>query len=220
MRFSPLSLCAGVLISILAFASSARASFHLWQIVEVYSNASGTVQFIVMQTNTSGQTLLHSANADMISNGHTYFFDHDLSGDTTNKKMLLATPGYDALSGVPVADYHLGVNSFFNPAGDTLNFDGFNTLTFSAGQLPTNGTNALFRAFNQSNFTTGVNVATNFAGTTGTVQIPEPKTIGMVILLLLLTSARLSLSDRTRAAVSPCRRSSPDGSVRRCRRCA
>ena len=193
MRISSLWLCAAAPILHLGIPATARASFHLWRIVEVYSNASGTVQFIEMQTDTGGQTLMKSANADFATNGHTYFFDHDLVGDTTNKKMLLATPGYDALAGVPAADYHLGVNNFFNPAGDTLNFDGFNTLTFSAGQLPTNGTQALYRAFNpptQSTFTIGTNQATNFAGTTGTVVVPEPAMAGFLGFALLMRRRR------------------------------
>lgn len=38
------------------FAQSAYASFHLWKIAEIYSNASGTVQYVVLATSVAGFT--------------------------------------------------------------------------------------------------------------------------------------------------------------------
>src|SRR5205814_5334062 len=88
---------------------------------------------------------------------------------------------YAALSGVPAPDYTFPVNNFFTTGGDTLNYaSSTNTLTFTSGQLPVNGSNSLNRAYNQSTFFTAVNSPTNFAGASGTV--PEPAAIGLLAL--------------------------------------
>ena len=40
---------------ILGANGTVRASFHLWRIAELYSNADGTVQFLELSTDTGGQ---------------------------------------------------------------------------------------------------------------------------------------------------------------------
>jgi hypothetical protein len=189
------------LISV-SMTSLSQAAFHLWQITEVYSNSDGSVQFIELHTNAgnsnfgsqqfvNGQTLK--------SNGHTFSFTANLPGDTLNKDFILATPGYFALgASVPTADYNLGVNNFFSVMGpDTINFASVNTLSFTAGQLPTDGTNSLMRAFNpptQTTFSTATNSPMNFAGVTGTV--PEPSALFLAALsagMLWKTRRRLAI---------------------------
>jgi len=167
------------------FASRAEATFHLWAIVQVYSNASGSVQFIELQQPSSefdderfvgGLSLTDSALA------HSFTFPANLpAAPVANQRFLIATPGYAALKGVPAPDYTLAANDFFSTSGDTLTYaGGVNSLTFSGSQLPTNGVDALFRAYGASTFTTGKNSPTNFAGQTGSVSVPEPATVGVV----------------------------------------
>jgi hypothetical protein len=159
-------MCVALGVS-LATASLAQAAFHLWKIDEVYSNASGTVQFIELDASTNGGQQFVGGQT-LKSNGHTFSFSGNLPSDTTNKKFILATPGYFALTGVPAADYNLGVNNFFNVSGDTINYaGGISTLTFTAGQLPTDGLNSLNRTYGSSSFTVGSNSPTDFTGTTG-----------------------------------------------------
>jgi hypothetical protein len=168
-----LAACFGTLLTFgtLPFA---QAAFHLWKIDEVYSNASGSVQFIELSASTNGGQQFVNGQT-LKSNGHTFSFTANLPSDTTNKHFLLATPGYFALTGVPTADYNLGVNNFFNVNGDTINYaGGINTLAFTAGQLPTNGLNSLNRDYNAgpTTFTVGSNSPTDFTGTAGSVIKP------------------------------------------------
>ena len=185
-------------IGIGLFAPTARATFHLWKIDEVYSNASGSVQFIEFQQPSSefdderflsGQTLTDATL------GHSFTFPANLpSAPVANQHFLVATPGYAALTGLPAADYLLPANSFFSTSGDTLTYaSGVDSLTFSGSQLPIDGSNSLNRAYGASTFTTAANSPTNFAGQTGTV--PEPG-----ILALVAVGASLGLRRRKAAA--------------------
>jgi hypothetical protein len=162
----------GILL-VLGFSSHARAAFHLFQIGQVYSNASGTVQFVELFTDQTGQNFVN--DTQFKSNTHSFQFPSALTGDTTKKHFILATPGYFALQGVPPADFELPVNNFFSTTGDTLtlNFATFPSLTFTSGQLPTDGIHSLNRAYLGSatppptTFTVALNSPTNFAGTAG-----------------------------------------------------
>ena len=79
--------------SIFAPVTFAHAAFHLFQIGEVYSNASGSVQFVELFTDQSGQQQLNLTNFK--SNSHTFTFPAPLSSTATNNKhFILATPGY------------------------------------------------------------------------------------------------------------------------------
>ena len=165
-------VCVAISVS-LATTSLAQAAFHLWKIDEVYSNASGSVQFIELSASTNGgQQFVGGQSISSSSTGRSFTFPANLPGDTTNKHFLLATPGYFALTGVPAADYNLGVNNFFNITGDTINFANVNTLAFTAGQMPTNGLNSLNRAYGSSSFSVGSNSPTDFTNTTGSVIKP------------------------------------------------
>ena len=141
---------AAVVVFIGLGATTADATFHEWKISEVYSNATGTVQFIeFLQPSFSfdderfvgGQTLTDAAF------GHTFTFGSSLPNQPPpSSHFLVATPGYAALSGVPAPDYMLATNNFFSTAGDTLTFATFvDQLQFTGAQFPTNGTNSLNR---------------------------------------------------------------------------
>ncbi|MDD5198510.1 MAG: hypothetical protein PHC88_01790 [Terrimicrobiaceae bacterium] len=167
----------GILLSTLLAAaalSPARATFHLWQIIEVYSDATGTVQYVELTTNSPDEDLL--AGHTFKSSTNTFTFGGNLSGSTAGRHLLLATPGYFALPGVPPADFNLGKNNFFNVNGDTLDYAGVNTLTFTAGQLPLDGTNSLNRAFNPptpTTFTVAAMSPMNFGVNSSTPSAPK-----------------------------------------------
>jgi hypothetical protein len=131
------------------------------------------------------------------SNAHTLAPDHNLTGSTLNKSLLLATPGYAALAGVPEPDFIIPAKNFFNINGDTHTWrfavgDGTHppTVTFASGNLPTDGT----RSMSYDLTLNSINSPTNFAGDTGTVSVPEPTAGG----LLLLTALTALLSRRRR----------------------
>ena len=173
-----LLMCVAIGLS-LATASLAQAAFHLFQITEVYSNASGSVQFVELFTDQSSQQFVNFTSLESSTTGNTYNFPAQLPADSANHHFLIATPGYAALPGVPAPDYILPINNFFSTTADTLTFSGaqFPTFSFSSGQLPTDGVNSLNRAYLGAFVTppapsSGLNSPTNFNGATGTV--PEP----------------------------------------------
>lgn len=162
------------------FPPAARATFHEWRIDEVYSNASGTEQFIEFQLPSvifddemfvGGHTLTDAAL------GHSFTFPTDLPAvPQASQHFLVATPGFSALTGVPTPDYVLPTNNFFSIAGDTLTYaSGIDSLTFSASQLPTDGLDSLNRAVGETSFQTERATPTNFAG------VPEPGTCALAI---------------------------------------
>jgi hypothetical protein len=163
-------------LTLVCSVRSALATFHEWRFDEIYSNASGTVQFVELSDLFNGETLL--GQKTLQSNGHTFTFPADLPPNTptASQHLLLATPGYFNLLGVPKADYNLGVNNFFSTNGDTLNYvTGTDTITFTAPQLPTDGLHSLVRLTPETNspVSTAVNTPTNVAGTSGAFPILE-----------------------------------------------
>ena len=144
-------------------APLAGASFHTFAIDQVYSNADGTVQFVVLReiAGFGGQQFLqgHVFTAQHGSVLKTFTFDHDLaSSATAGKRALIASQGFAAL-GVVTPDYVVP-NGFLPTDGGTLNYAGVDSLVFPS--LPTDGINALMR-----DGTVAPNVARNFAGQAG-----------------------------------------------------
>lgn len=166
-------------ITVLAlwFSAAAHASFHTFEIVELYSNADGTVQFVLLHEygGNNGQDLLrgHTLTATHAGRSKTFVFPYDLpSTSTAGRYVLVATQGYvDLESSVPEfatvpADYILP-NQFLPTDGGSVNYAGVDEVSFAT--LPTNGTDALFTPATGSAFV-AVNVVRNFAGTSS--QLP------------------------------------------------
>jgi uncharacterized protein DUF5648 len=171
------------------FAAAATAEFHTFQIEELYSNADGTVQFVVLHESKGmdGESFLTGIPLINTSAGgpQTYLFPKDLPGGgemcggyyymcppvpTANKRVLIATAGFAAL-GLVKADYIIP-NGFLSTAGGILNYGGVDVWVY--GALPTDGVMALTRSG-----TTGQNLATNFAGATASVG-PSAPTVTVV----------------------------------------
>jgi hypothetical protein len=149
------------------FAPLARASFHLFQIESLYSNADGTVQYVVLHefTGANGENFLggHPLTVTHAGVVKTFTFDHDLpSTSTAGKRALVATQGFAAL-GLVVPDYVVP-NGFLPTDGGTLNYAGVDSVTYAT--LPVDGVNALLR-----DGTPAPNVATNFAGQSASVPV-------------------------------------------------
>ncbi len=161
-------------LSILIFvASAALANFHLFQIEQLFSNADGTVQFVVMHefTGTNGEDLwggmpLISTHAGV---NKTFIFPNNLGSTTTaGRRVLIATQGFAAL-GIVTPDFTVE-NGFLPTNGGTLNYAGVDSVTFPA--LPTDGTHAINR-----NGVMIQNLATNFAGQSASVTAGAPAAI-------------------------------------------
>jgi hypothetical protein len=161
----------------LAFvATAARAEFHTFQIEELYSNADGTVQYIVLHESQGmdGENLLATHPLTSMQQGSppaVYTFSHNLPGGscgyngcdpapTAGKRVLIATAGFAALNLV-TPDYVIP-DGFLPISGGTLNYALVDQVSWSA--LPTDGGSALNRAD-----MTIPNMATNFAGQSASI---------------------------------------------------
>lgn len=153
------------------------SAFHLWDINEVFSCADGSEQFIELVSTVVGQEFLagHTLTASNLGNTitNTFTFTNHLSTppNTAGRSMLIATPGFDSLTGGVTPDYTLPITSFLFTGGGILNFaENSDIFTYGVGELPLDGVKSLNR-----NKTTGNNSPTNFAGQTGSVSCPNPK---------------------------------------------
>jgi hypothetical protein len=170
-----------VALAACAWTTSAHSAFHDWEIKEIFTTADGAVQFIEFYTTSAFEGGLNSHNLVVTSDGvmKEFVFNHNLSNPTNDKHFLLATPGFGTLTGGVAPDYTLPSGNFFNPNATTIVFDFahmFDTLTVSGSQIPKDGLNSLTDtdvAPNSliDNLVVTVNSPTNFAGTTGSVNL-------------------------------------------------
>lgn len=157
-------------------ATSAPAAFHLWNIRELYTNSSGTVQFIEFFTTfgsqqfTNGQQISVTNLAGTQTN--TFTLTSDLPGDSTNHAFIIGTAGLQAAGG-PVPNFIIP-NNFLFAGGGTISFFGSNGGSY--GALPTNGT----QSYTYPSGTLATATPQNFAGQVGSV--PEPNTVALMAL--------------------------------------
>ena len=125
---------------------SAWSDFDQWQISEIFSNSDGTIQFIELSTTAANQGDLSgqgitSANTEATSQNSASFASN-LSGDTSNRSVLVATQGFVDLTGL-TPDLVVETPFLFTEGG-TIDFgNGVSTLTYTAAQLPKNGVQAI-----------------------------------------------------------------------------
>lgn len=133
-------------LSCITFSPLAQANFHFWDIHSIYSNADGSIQYIQLVTAADGQSrlvgeIIESRNSDG-SLRDTFTFINDISVSTMNRFLLLATPGFAALSGGIEPDFEIPVD-FLSTDGGTVNFLGAGSFVYTAAQLVKNGSQAL-----------------------------------------------------------------------------
>lgn len=167
----------GVIVCLAAAAWSqyAWATFHLWKIGQVYSNAGGSVQYVDFvlpftiddESLVGGQMIFAGLNANFMT------LNSNLPAvPVAGQHFLVATPDFAALAGI-APDYTFPVAPFFDPTGDALSWASVDLFTFPA--LPSDGIHALNR-----DGSIAINAPTNFAGQVGFV--PEPSSIVLMIL--------------------------------------
>jgi len=167
------SIMARALLSLAAlglvyFAAPAQAAFHTFRIDQVYSNASGTVQYIVMReaTGSNGESFwagnrLETTAADGTKQQFT--FQSNLpSSSTASRSVLIGTASFAALN-VVTPDYT--VPDRFIPIGGGGKLDyASGTDEIALPALPTDGATAIDRFGNHVAAT-----PKNFANATATV---------------------------------------------------
>ncbi len=174
-----------VLFALLAFAGSAHATFHLWRMTQLYSNADGTVQYIELVALAGSQQFLtgHTLTSTQGSVTHSFTFTTDLPGNTsttsgggyygggmtTYKSMVIGTQGFASL-GIVAPDY-IVPNGFLFTTSGTINYAGSDVFSYAA--LPTDGRMALDRGGS-----TVVNSPMSFAGNSASI-VPAAATLNV-----------------------------------------
>jgi len=179
-RFHSLLALLAVLV-----APAAWATFHTYQIDEIFSTADGTIQYVVLHEvfGANGQNFLAGHTLTSTSGGvvKTFTFATDLPGGmdsgygmmaapTAFTRVLIASQGFADL-GLVTPDYVIP-NGFLPLASGTINYAGVDQVSY--GALPTDGVTAIKR--------TGVqvqNAATNYAGASGSVAGAAPNYEGL-----------------------------------------
>ncbi len=159
-------LCA---IALLVSAATAQASFHLWELNEIYSNADGTVQFIELITGASGEQFLagHAITSSQGATTHSFTFPSNLPGDTAGKTFLIGTTGFAAL-GVVTPDY-IVPNGFLFTTNGSVNYAFVDNVSWTA--LPVDGVMSIDRFGARA-----INSPKNFAGAAGSVSAASSPT--------------------------------------------
>lgn len=165
-----LLLCVGLF----GVTNSADAGSHLWVVNEVFSNATGTVQFIELHCPFAlAELALENKWVKSTATSNQFTFPADLSGSTADKYLLLATASFAALPGAPTPDYIIPEN-FFSTSADTLEYWLYVTgdMTIPTGMLPLDGTGSI--QLNAGVLAVGLNSPTNYASQTGSVDAGGP----------------------------------------------
>jgi hypothetical protein len=144
----------------------ANAAFHLWSIREVYTDASGTLQFIELFTTSGFETLtsgqqIHVTNLDRTIT-HSFTVPNGLSGSTANRALLFGTAAITNF-GAPKPDFIIPTNFLFAEGGSIKNF-GTGSGPYTA--LPTDGT--LSRTWGGGN---AINSPQNFSGQSNSIVL-------------------------------------------------
>lgn len=161
------TLFTSALLFFLFISFNTQASFHLWRINEVYSNADGTLQFIELFSTVPGQEFLadHDVTASPTGGSITvYTFDSNSQAPTDNKHLLLATRDFQSVTGIE-PDFIIPTG-FVPIAGGTLNFANIDEIDLA--NLPLDGQSSL-----NSEGTTGSASPTNFDGVTNDIASVE-----------------------------------------------
>jgi len=186
-----------VVLAGLFAATSAHAGHHLWVFSEMFSNASGSVQFMELFCPDNNESGLGPFT--VTSTTHTFNFVTNLPNTATaNTYVLIATSNFASQPGGIAPDYFVPA-SFFPTGGGTLNYAS-GTNVWNYGTVPTDGVHSLL-----PNGSTATNSPHNYGGASGSVNlassVPMLPRWGIVILVgaLLLLGSGL-LTRRTQAA--------------------
>ena len=130
----------------------AQAAFHLFRIAEVYSNADGSVQYVVIReaTGSNGENFwagLQIRTTNAAGAIKTFTVASNLpSSSTASRSVLIATPGFASL-GLATPDFTIPAR-FIPTEGGTLDYaSGTDRMNLPA--LPNDGVTAVDRNGNQ-----------------------------------------------------------------------
>jgi hypothetical protein len=164
-------------------ATSAQAGHHSWDITELYSNSTGSVQYVELFCPANGEAGLGPFTLTSTT-GSINFVTNLPSATTLNTWVLCATSNFASYPGGITPDYVIPAG-FFPTAGGTINYAG-GADVWAYGAVPTNGILAL-----QRNGSTATNSPRNFAGGSGSVNLATPVPAAQTWVLFALVGAVL-----------------------------
>lgn len=171
-----------------------HGAVHLWSLNEIYSNNTGTLQFIELRDTSGGQNFVGLQQIQVTNGVSTNTFtipNVTLPGSTFNHNLLFGTAGIQAAGG-PAPDFIIPT-SFLFTGGGTITFFGQNSGPYTA--LPLDG--ILSRTWTGGNAS---NTPTNFSGQSGFVNgVPEPSTLILTPLAAGVLGAYAWMSRRRKA---------------------
>src|SRR6266566_5843447 len=134
-----------VVAMVLGASGGVGASFHLWQLSELYSNADGTVQFIELTALAGGQQFVmgHTITCTMGGSTHSFTFTSNLPGDSAGKTILIGTAAVAGLSSV-TPDFVVPDGFLFTTNGMLNWAEGADSWSYAT--LPVDGTHSLLRS--------------------------------------------------------------------------
>ena len=105
----------------LCSAASVYAGSHTWRINELFSDATGVIQYIELHEccGSPDEILVQNLTVTSDVTGNEFVFPEFLTGDTSNAYLLLATQGFAELENAPAPDYIIADN-FFALDGDVI----------------------------------------------------------------------------------------------------
>jgi hypothetical protein len=178
------SVCSFLLATACVLAAMpAQAFFHEWEIKEVYTNADGTMQYVELQAFLSTEIVANGAQIVATSDGvtRTFSFPGDLTGNTQDRHLLIASPGFERLVGAVTPDFYLPSGLFFDPDAASItitithpSLPVIDTMTFAGAALPLNGRDSLTDTTIHTPTTTlvaGQSSPTNYAGAAGALPL-------------------------------------------------
>ena len=143
-------------VALMAVCGASHCADLSYQVVEAFSNADGTVQFVQLRETggRNGQQGLAGKSLTVTHDGRTktFAFPSDLpSADTANRSVLVVTPGFLAVPGrypeyKAVTPDYVAFDQLLPAAGGTIDFAGTDQWTF--GPLPRDGFSAVYRSGN------------------------------------------------------------------------
>ena len=180
------TLCAGLL------AAPASAGHHQWDIVEIFSNADGTIQYIELLGLSDNEQNLLNWTITIDGEATVFTFNANLPTNLTNgTRVLVATAGFTGVT----PDYVMPDN-FIPIGGGTMRYAGAaDVVTYPA--LPTDGIHSVDDAGTQQ-----VGSPTNFAGESGSIGIPTLPQVAIVLLIGAVLAATLVLIRRRTAEIA------------------
>jgi hypothetical protein len=158
-------------LALLAFGhAQAFAGAHTWDVYELFSNADGSIQFIELKETGGGnfETGVGGHTVTSLATGSTRTITSNVVSPTGLRSLLFATQSFANLPNAPTPDYIIPPN-FFSVDGDTVSYDPYDSWSFGAGDVPTDGVLSM-----QRNCLACFNSPTNYAGQTGRVNANPP----------------------------------------------